>query len=204
MIFTPWPALSSLYVINDRAERHAFWSQFLLFILLFFFRIFLGGKRKEEKNKQSRGQKPCFSARSFYVRKILKISNTVLYYNISGSCGFCRDSFTRIERHDCTNKINPSYWEDPSILILTRPTNCTVNRLKNLMKPLPFTNKVGLCKGKSCFVYIMHWTNCIANWLQDFSSFLFRTFSYELILIKISVIKPHFFSKYYLITEQIS
>ena len=50
--------------INDRAERHNFWSQFLLFILLFFFPLFLGGKRKEEKNNQSRDQKSCLYARS--------------------------------------------------------------------------------------------------------------------------------------------
>ena len=48
----------------DRAERHDFWSRFLPFILLFFSRVFLGGKRKGEKNNQSRGQKLCLSARS--------------------------------------------------------------------------------------------------------------------------------------------
>ena len=55
----------------DWAERHDFRSRFLLFILLFFF-LFLGGKRKGEKNSQSRGQKSCLSARSkwpsFFVR----------------------------------------------------------------------------------------------------------------------------------------
>ena len=39
--------------------------EFLLFILLFFFPLLLGGKRKGEKNNQSRGQKSCLSARSF-------------------------------------------------------------------------------------------------------------------------------------------
>jgi hypothetical protein len=40
-------------------------SRFLLLILLFFFPLFLGGKRKGEKNSHSRGQKSCLSARSF-------------------------------------------------------------------------------------------------------------------------------------------
>jgi hypothetical protein len=48
----------------DRAERHDFWSRFLLFILFFLFPPFLGGKRKGEENNQSRGQKSCLSARS--------------------------------------------------------------------------------------------------------------------------------------------
>ena len=34
----------------DRAERHDLKSRFLLFNLLFFFPLFLGGKRKGEKN----------------------------------------------------------------------------------------------------------------------------------------------------------
>ena len=50
----------------DRAERHDFWPQFLLFILLFFF-LFLEGKIKREKNNQSRDQKSCLSARSIYL-----------------------------------------------------------------------------------------------------------------------------------------
>ena len=58
----------------DRAERHAFWSRFLLFILLFFFPLFWGGKRKGEKNNQSRGQKTCLSARS------LCLFFTYIYY----------------------------------------------------------------------------------------------------------------------------
>ena len=36
---------------------------FNLFILIFFFPLCLGGKRKDEKNNQSRGQKVCLSAR---------------------------------------------------------------------------------------------------------------------------------------------
>ena len=47
---------------NDQAERHDLKSRFLLFILLFFFPLFLGGKRKE--NLKSRGKKTCLSARS--------------------------------------------------------------------------------------------------------------------------------------------
>ena len=50
--------------LMDRAERYEFKSRFVLFILLFFFPIFLGGKGKEEKNNQSRDFKPCLSARS--------------------------------------------------------------------------------------------------------------------------------------------
>ena len=47
----------------DRAERHDFWSQFLLIYSPFL--IFsLGGKRQGEKNNQGRGKKACLSARS--------------------------------------------------------------------------------------------------------------------------------------------
>ena len=35
--------------LGDRAERHDFWSQFLLFILCFFFPLFLGGKGKGKR-----------------------------------------------------------------------------------------------------------------------------------------------------------
>ena len=49
---------------GDRAERNYFWSRFLLFILLFFFHLYLEGKRKGEKKKHSLGQKSCLSARS--------------------------------------------------------------------------------------------------------------------------------------------
>ena len=61
--------------IIDRAERHDFWSRFLVFILLFFVPLFLRGKRKGEKNNQSRGQKPCLSTRSsFWMNQ-----NTVIF-----------------------------------------------------------------------------------------------------------------------------
>ena len=54
-----------IYVmIKDRAERHDLKSRFLLFILLFS-SLFLGGKRKGEKNNQSRDFKSCLSARSW-------------------------------------------------------------------------------------------------------------------------------------------
>ena len=59
--------INFFYNFIDRAERHDFWSRFLLFILLSFFPLFLGGKRKGENNKQSHGQKSCLSARSFYI-----------------------------------------------------------------------------------------------------------------------------------------
>ena len=52
----------------DRTESNELKSRFLLFVLLFFFPLFLGGKRK--RNYQSRGQKSCLSARSFkYIQK---------------------------------------------------------------------------------------------------------------------------------------
>ena len=57
----------SLYIFFDRAERNDFWSRLLLFIFLFFFPPFLVGKSKGEKNNQSRGQKPCLSARSIFL-----------------------------------------------------------------------------------------------------------------------------------------
>ena len=44
----PYFLLYSL--LTDRAERHDLKSRFLLFILLFFFPLFLGGNRKVEKN----------------------------------------------------------------------------------------------------------------------------------------------------------
>ena len=56
---------------NDRAERHDFWSRFLPLILLFFFPLFLGGKRKGGKNNKSCGQKSCLSARSYFENVIL-------------------------------------------------------------------------------------------------------------------------------------
>ena len=46
----------------DKAERHDLKSRFLPFILLIFFTLFLGGKRKEENNNQSRDFKLCLSA----------------------------------------------------------------------------------------------------------------------------------------------
>jgi hypothetical protein len=46
----------------------------LLFILLFYFPLFLGGKRKEEENNQSREQKSFLYARSLMtVLRILPI-----------------------------------------------------------------------------------------------------------------------------------
>ena len=47
---------------NDRVEMHDFCSRFLLFILLFFFPLFLGGERKGEDNNRSRFQKAYLSA----------------------------------------------------------------------------------------------------------------------------------------------
>ena len=59
---------------QDRAERHDFWSGFLLFILLFFFPLKEEEKGDEGKrNNQSRGQNSFLSARS-----IIKIFNFVL------------------------------------------------------------------------------------------------------------------------------
>ena len=43
----------------DDPERHDLKPRFLLFILLFFFLLFLGGKRKGEKKTQSRDFKSC-------------------------------------------------------------------------------------------------------------------------------------------------
>ena len=57
------------YLDRDRAKTHNLKSRFLLFILLFFPSIFLGGKRKGEKNNQSRGQKSCLSARSYQINQ---------------------------------------------------------------------------------------------------------------------------------------
>ena len=48
----------------DRSERHKFLSRFLQISSLFFFLHFIGGKRKGEKNNQSRGKNPCLSDRS--------------------------------------------------------------------------------------------------------------------------------------------
>ena len=50
-------------IFEDRAEWHDL--KFLLFILLFFFSPFLGGKRKGEQNNQSHDFKSCLIARSF-------------------------------------------------------------------------------------------------------------------------------------------
>ena len=53
--------------ILDDPERHDLKSRFLLFFLLFFFPLFLGGKRKGDKNNQSRNFKSCFSGSSHFV-----------------------------------------------------------------------------------------------------------------------------------------
>ena len=54
-----------MYIMNRIEQKGmTFDYDFLLFILLFFFPLFLGGKRKGEKNNQSRGLKSCLSARS--------------------------------------------------------------------------------------------------------------------------------------------
>ena len=58
-------AIAVLEKLMNRAERHDFWSWFFLFILIFFIPLFLWGKRKGEKNNQSRGQNSYLSARSF-------------------------------------------------------------------------------------------------------------------------------------------
>ena len=47
-------------------ERYDFWSRFLGLFLPFFSLLFLGGKRKGEKNNKSRYQKSCLSARSWW------------------------------------------------------------------------------------------------------------------------------------------
>ena len=56
---------------KDRAERHDLKSRFLLFILLFFFPLFSGGKRKGEKNNQSRDFMP-FCSIQFMVSQSVK------------------------------------------------------------------------------------------------------------------------------------
>ena len=69
--------------LNYRAERHDLKSQFLILILLFFLPSFLGGKRKGEKNNQSRSFKSCFSARSFeylIVRPSIKHAKSNLQF----------------------------------------------------------------------------------------------------------------------------
>ena len=68
-----------------RAERHDFRSRFLLFILLFLFPIFLGGKIKGEENNQSRGQMSCLSARSESLIQVC-IFNLIMY---GPKFGFC-------------------------------------------------------------------------------------------------------------------
>ena len=58
---------------KDDPERDDLKSRFLLFILLFFFPLFLGGKRKGENNNQSRDFKSCLSESS--SKEILKWQN---------------------------------------------------------------------------------------------------------------------------------
>ena len=68
-------------MVYDPAERHGIWSRFLLFILLFFFHLFLGGKRKGEKNNQSLGQNSCLSARSISIFIKIGLSFKLLIYD---------------------------------------------------------------------------------------------------------------------------
>ena len=55
---------------------------FCKFIPLFFFPLFSGGKRKGEKNNQSRGQKSCLTARSYRWMKVI-IKTWFHYYYCS-------------------------------------------------------------------------------------------------------------------------
>ena len=71
------------HVYKDRAERHDFWLRFLLFILLFFSPLFLGGKRKGEQNNQSCGQKSCLSARSYTKQKLFWLTKYLLNERIN-------------------------------------------------------------------------------------------------------------------------
>jgi hypothetical protein len=66
--------------LTDRAERYDFGSRFLLFILLFFFPLFLGGKSKGEENNQSRGQ--MVKSHAFLLDLLNHPINLYLFYDI--------------------------------------------------------------------------------------------------------------------------
>ena len=69
---------------GNRAEMHDLKSRFLLFILLFFFPLFLGGKRKGEKNNQSRD----FKDHAFLLDPFDIIKNFVIFlYNSTYTVG---------------------------------------------------------------------------------------------------------------------
>ena len=68
---------------HDQAEMHGLKLRFLLFILLFFFPLFLGGKRKGEKNNPARQDfKSCLSARSapLTIKFCINTLQTVINY----------------------------------------------------------------------------------------------------------------------------
>ena len=77
-VFNILSKLSSVNYSNtqDRAERHCFLQRLCYFIFLFFFPLFLGGKRKGEKNNQSRGQKQCLSDWLIHKHEITQSKKT--------------------------------------------------------------------------------------------------------------------------------
>ena len=68
-----------------RLKGMTFDHDFCLFILLFFFPLFLRGKRKGKKNNQRRGQKSCLSVWSFRFAIIYQ-SSLILLFTITPTC----------------------------------------------------------------------------------------------------------------------
>ena len=63
---------------NDRAERHDFWSRVLLYILLFFSPLFLGGKNKRGSRKGGWIAKLVVKSHAFLL-EMLKVTPNHIY-----------------------------------------------------------------------------------------------------------------------------
>ena len=123
----------------------------MLIILLFFFSLFLGGKRKGEKNNQNRGQKSCLSARSKTWTNIYfctvttnitlkeKINCRYRQTNILGQNLSFRNFCCRLSNRylsECCNLIhsNISISDNFHIHVKIIPLTLCQNKMKKLLK----------------------------------------------------------------------
>ena len=81
-------------IIKDRAESLCFLPRLWLFNLLFFLPLLLGGKKKREKNNQSRGKKHQLSARSLTMFSMCMYC--VFKFNINHGNQFITRNFLKL------------------------------------------------------------------------------------------------------------
>ena len=84
-----------LYIHFDRAERNDFWSRFLVILLLLFFPLFLGGKRKGERiNKVVIKSHAFLLDHTFFIEKMRILAFL-----------FCLTSFVNATNYVAYNKV---------------------------------------------------------------------------------------------------